>query len=202
LPYPGTNKDPFRSSGSGILRMICPYCKETIQDGAILCRYCGSKLTFNPYEGIIAPNELKAFIGPNSSYYAYQFSKFSVTGVEKFTPTWNWSCFGFTFIWMFYRKMYIQGVITFLIFCLPGINLLMHILAGIVGNYLYYRHVKDKIAEIRTIQPQGNLIPIFQEVGGVHRGIIGLAIILGIIIAIIFSCFFQPSRHHSTNTIF
>jgi hypothetical protein len=70
----------------------------------------------------ISGDEIQAFVGPNARYYIHQFSKFTFSGTEKFTPTWNWSSCGLTFVWMLYRKMYIQALITFAIFCIPGIN--------------------------------------------------------------------------------
>jgi hypothetical protein len=66
----------------------------------------------------------------------------------------------------------------------------MHILAGVVGNYLYYRHVKDKILEIRAIQSPQSLYPVLQEVGGVHRWIILVTVIVSIILGILFALFF------------
>jgi hypothetical protein len=138
----------------------------------------------------ITEEEIRAFVGPKAPYYLYQFSKFNSSGREIFKPTWNWSCFGFTFIWMLYRKMYIQAVVTFVIFCLPGINIIMHILAGCVGNYLYYRHVRGRILEIRATRSPGNIYPVLTEAGGVHRWAFLVAIAVGVILAILFVIFF------------
>jgi len=169
--------------------MICPNCKETIEDGATTCQYCGSALHLDPADrsnnASITTDEISALVGPNSNYYLQNFSKFSRTGTEKFCPTWNWSAFCFSFIWMLYRKMYLQSVITFVIFCLPGINIILHVVAGVVGNYLYYRHVQDKILEIRQNQTPQRFFPTLHAVGGIHLWVIWVAIVFSIILVLL-----------------
>ena len=139
----------------------------------------------------ISSDEIRAFVGGNAHYYIQCFSKFTMTGREKFTVTWNWSCFGFTFIWFLYRKMYALAALTFVVFCIPGINILLHIGVGMIGNYLYYRHVKGNIIEIRTRQLQQNYFPVLQELGGVNTWVISLGVIICIIMAILFAMFFS-----------
>lgn len=152
-------------------------------------------LSTGPIHGMssatVNADEVQSFVGTNTHYYIRQFSKFTITGTEKFAVTWNWSCFGFTFLWMLYRKMYVASVLTFFIFCVPGLNILLHIVAGIVGNYLYYGHVKQKILEIRAIPAQQNISTVYQEVGGVHRWVITVGIIMTIILTILFAVFFS-----------
>jgi hypothetical protein len=175
--------------------MICPYCKETIQDGAIKCKHCGSMLNLDTANTInidtVSSDEIRAFVGANAHYYIQNFSKYTITGREKFCATWNWSCFGFTFIWFLYRKMYALAALSFVVFCIPGINILLHIGVGMIGNYLYYRHVKGKIIEIRATQSPQNFYPVLEEMGGVNKWIITIGVIVCIIMVILFAVFFS-----------
>jgi hypothetical protein len=175
--------------------MICPYCKETILVGAIKCKHCGSMLNLDSVYGMnndnVTTDEIRAFVGQNAYYYIQKFSYFTILGREKFCITWNWSCCGFTFLWFLYRKMYVLAIISFVIFCIPGINFFMHIVVGVLGNYLYYRHCKEKIIEVRSTQSQQNYVPVLQELGGVNRWVITLAIIISIVMAVIFAVFFS-----------
>ena len=188
--------------------MTCPFCRETILDGAVKCKHCGSMLNLDPTNArnidSITTDEIRAFVGTNSYYYIQNFSKFTITGREKFCATWNWSCFGFTFLWMLYRKMYFLSVITFVVFCVPGVNFIMHIVAGIVGNYLYYKHAKEKILEIRATQSSQNHVPVLQEMGGVNRWVITLGIIsifLAILVAAFFSTIIATMGHFGQITL-
>lgn len=174
--------------------MICPYCKKTIPDGAVKCTFCGSMLNLDPASSSnidsISSDEIGAFVGANARYYIQSFSKFTMSGRERFCVTWNWSTFGFTFLWMLYRKMYILALVTFVAFCIPGINIILHIVVGMVGNYLYYRHVKEKVIEIRSAQSPQNFYPVLQEMGGVNRWVISLAVIISILLGLLFIFFF------------
>jgi hypothetical protein len=138
----------------------------------------------------ISSEEIRVFVGPNAIYYIHQFSKFNISGTEKYTLSWNWSSCGFTFVWMLYRKMYIQALITFVIFCIPGMNFIVHIVAGVAGNYIYYRHVKERIVEIKAIQSPLEFYPVLKEVGGVHKWAVFVTIIVGIILVILVILFF------------
>ena len=150
---------------------------------------------------IITTDEIRTFVGSNTDYYIHEFSKFTITGTEKFCLTWNWSTFGFTFLWMLYRKMYIQAVVTFLVLCIPGINILLHIIAGLSGNYIYYRNVKSKILDMRAIHSSQNYYTAIQVIGGVNKYVITAGIVFTIVLVLLLFFFFATIISFIENSV-
>jgi hypothetical protein len=62
---------------------------------------------------------------------------------------------------------------------------------GCIGNYLYYRHVKSKIVEIRSTQSSQNYFPVLEELGGVNNWVTTFGVIISIIMAVLFALFFS-----------
>jgi hypothetical protein len=87
--------------------------------------------------------------------------------------------------------MYAVAAITFVVFCIPGVNILLHIGIGMISNYLYYRHVKGKILEIKAVQSAQNFIPVLQELGGANKWVITLGAVISILMAILLTVFFS-----------
>ena len=59
-----------------------------------------------------------------------------------------------------------------------------------VGNYLYFKHTRDKIADVRQRLAPQDLYPALHQIGGVHSWAITVGIAVGIILVVIFSVFF------------
>ncbi len=58
------------------------------------------------------------------------------------------------------------------------------------GNYLYYRHAKSKIIEVRSTQSPQNVDSVLREIGGINKWITLIGIIIGILMLIFFAAFF------------
>ncbi|WP_457622140.1 DUF2628 domain-containing protein [Persephonella sp.] len=128
----------------------------------------------------ISEEELRAFIGKNSEYYIDKFKKFE----EGKSISWNWSAFLFGVLWMFYRKMYVYGLIALAVIFIinvfiaalginqvisTGISLWLWIGFGMFGNYIYYIFVKNKIKKIKENTRSDNILEILSKKGGVNR---------------------------------
>jgi hypothetical protein len=97
--------------------------------------------------------------------------------------------------------MYALALITFVVFCIPGINFFLHIAVGCIGNYLYYRHVTSKVAEIRATTSSQNVVLVLQETGGVNRWVYTLGIVLCILMAVLFFMFFATITTYMIHSI-
>ena len=125
------------------------------------------------------------FIGPHASYYILAWSN-----MKGRWASWNWSAFLFGDAWLFYRKMYLYGVIyslcrvlltplltapnffktpldVDLIALLAPHTLLMNVVLGIAGNHLYFRHAKKKIDSASAKHEAHHLLLSIEAMGGV-----------------------------------
>ncbi|WP_457640580.1 DUF2628 domain-containing protein [Persephonella sp.] len=150
----------------------------------------------------ITKEEMEAFIGKKAEYYLNKFEKFE----KGNAVSWNWAAFFFGVLWMFYRKMYLYGLIAFFLIMIIniflevakinpvisiGISLWLWIGFGMFGNYIYYIFVKNNISKLKAQYPdKEKLIEVLKKKGGVNKfvlyffGAVGIVYLLILIYAL------------------
>jgi Tfp pilus assembly major pilin PilA len=80
------------------------------------------------------------------------------------------------FFWLLYRKLYLWALVCSLAGLIPFVGFAAMVFFGISANYLYYRHGKKKLLEIKTAQPA----PDVQRAAAIARagGVNSLAVII------------------------
>jgi hypothetical protein len=132
----------------------------------------------------IAEEDFADFIGKKAQTYFRKFRKFSINEPDKFAVSWNWAAFFFTYIWLAYRKMYLGAGVAFMIGAAIGIMLpvllpFWWMFFGIAGNFLYFRHARKHILELKATHAFSNrdeLSAALQLKGGVNTWILAIAI--------------------------
>jgi hypothetical protein len=132
----------------------------------------------------ITEEDFADFIVNNAKTYFGKFKKFSINEPDKFAITWNWPAFLFTYIWFAYRKMYSWAGVVFVIqsavsMALPFLFPVSWILLGIIANFLYFRHARRKILELKAtgnFNSREELSAALQLKGGVNRWVLAIAI--------------------------
>lgn len=164
----------------------CTHCGKNLPDGSRYCSNCGVSTdyfqdTYQPHvqrPELISEEDYIAFIGQNAERYIQKFRSFRVGGIDNFTFTWHWPAFFLGFWWMLYRKLYLWAFVSFVVALIPYVGFLGMILWGLTGNYIYYRHVTDKIKALRQIQPHADLKMTLSQIGGVNRWVVTIAVLL------------------------
>ncbi|HXV68816.1 MAG TPA: zinc-ribbon domain-containing protein [Nitrospira sp.] len=180
----------------------CRQCRQENPDEANFCHQCGSSLP--PATAAVSPAETanrspvqndealwRQFIGPNADRYLAQFKRFSSNGHSRFALSWNWPAFLFvSFLWFLYRKMYLHAFVyavgpmvsTYLTGDFSS-GFVWSIMAGATGNYLYYSHCREQLAEIKKAgwSDQARMEAALKEAGGVQPYVIWVGVVLYII---------------------
>ena len=192
---------------------LCKNCGAWVDDGDKFCEHCGNNLSAvdDPVvveaepeivdAEIIAPprryespaadaREVRErLVGTKTEYYLPHFEKFET--LNSFT-SWNWAAFFFGGYWMLYRKMYALGAVLFVVTELlalldvGGLNLLLSIGVGVVGNYLYMKDINSRTDKAMDMQPEEREVYIQKNSGTGWTGIV-VAIVISIILSMIFA---------------
>lgn len=174
----------------------CMQCNQELTADMAFCTRCGAK-TADSQQGTQEPlsagsditeEDLSLFMGKNADGYIGKFRTFGMSGRDSFALTWHWPAFFFGFWWMLYRKLWLwAGLWLFLALLsrvVPFGGLVMMLTSAITANYLYYIHVKKKVAALKTLAGTDNeRSAVLAREGGVSNILVVIAPL--IIIALI-----------------
>lgn len=177
--------------------MRCPNCGESLEQGPV-CPHCGATAGNGPEappppppppgeeaQERVSPDDLAAYVGSKAPFYLPRFKRFFDRG-DSFAATWNWPAFFCTFWWLLYRKMYLWALAVFALsmFFSPG-HLVLMVLSGLFGNYLYYRQARSRVLETAAQVGSDEVRDELARRGGVHRWVPWVAV-AGMLLLIMF----------------
>ncbi len=173
---------------------LCAKCGRKVQGGEVFCRHCGARVLPQQADpsgsvsaGKLNDEDYALFIGKNSGKYLKKFKEFSRTGEDSFAATWNWPAFFVPFFWLLYRKLYLWALACFIAGLIPYVGFAAMVSFGISANYLYYRHVKKKLLDVKTAQPVSDVhrAAAIARAGGVNSLAIIIPLVMIPVIAIL-----------------
>lgn len=129
------------------------------------------------------------FIKENSDYYIKQFKSFNR---NDSIVSWNWAAFIFTIFWLAYRRMYLYCAVGIFLNIITGftINLILWLLFGLFGNYLYFTYTKTKINKsFDTYKDKATVLKNIDDyvIGGVSvAAVINLFMVFALIMMLFF----------------
>jgi serine/threonine protein kinase len=183
------------TSVQGYNIIACPHCgaKNKLYPGddptVVGCGNCKRTLIIDSSEAAFQAMEpdYALFIGINVDKYLMIFRKFNVNGNDRFEATWNWPAALVPFFWLLYRKLYAWVLLVLFLSLIPYVHFILMVIIGITGNYIYYKHVKEKILEINRSEPPSSRSAKIAYAGGVNNIFTMMLVIIplvGIIAAI------------------
>lgn len=91
-------------------------------------------------------------------YYLKTFKKFDLNGNPTFKWDWNWSSFILCGFHLLYRKNFITGIISLIVFSILAqwsvFIILPDIILGGCANYLMYRQYLSKLKQVQAAYPK------------------------------------------------
>lgn len=170
--------------------MRCKYCGyEEINNNGI-CPVCNEKNQKECFETTLS-EEFKLFVGDGYDYYEHTWRK-SLDNGNWSSSKFNRAAFLFGPLWMLYRKMYLNALLTVILllilaFILPPKfpAIIINLLIASYANKLYYNYSKKKINkitlddDIRSVEEKQDRIV---KTGGTSKAMFCVGIITTILI--------------------
>ena len=122
-----------------------------------------------------------AYVQTKLDYYIPKFVEFRTLDKKA---SWNWPAFLFTPLWFAYRKMLGYGVLVMILSIIPLVGLIISILAGIYGNYIYYKKTNEEVQKAIVQSKYLNTDPRIILAGKGGTSVANLFILFGIAILI------------------
>lgn len=171
-----TNAGP-KTPATGVL--VCGKCNFK-QPASDTCRNCGASLKPG-HENEKERTPMSVIVGERYyDYYKAVFKKFEDKD-DRFTFTFNKFAFLLTLIWFINRQMYMPAFLIGLMYAFfpTPMVLLIHLGAGVAGNYIYFKHLKKKLAHIK--RPSDKLLEELGQNGGLSPRPIAIASIFSFV---------------------
>jgi len=89
----------------------------------------------------------------------YYIPKFENLKENENKESWNFAGFFFSFSWLVYRKMYVEGFVALGIKILlmyigkyeTSVSLIIRLICGVYGNYIYFKHCEKKVNDAMNL---------------------------------------------------
>lgn len=107
------------------------------------------------------------FYGKDYNKFMPIFQKFSANPAS-FQLSWNWPVFFVSFWWFLYRKMYILAALCLLTLFIPYVNIAAWLSWPLAANYMYYKHVLNKIKKIKILHGE-NYKTYLNDIASVNK---------------------------------
>ena len=189
----------------------CSGCGAVYSDNVNFCENCGTRLTASAEVAVNEEPEIveaevvdvvierprgydspaadarevrERLVGTKQEYYLPRFEKMET--LNSFTD-WNWAACLFGAAWMMYRKMYVFGLLLWVVANVVTamevglLNLAFWIACGLLGNYLYMKDINNRTDKAMDMQPEERELFIQKNSGTSWAAVIVLfAIAMGI----------------------